>query len=669
MIPDSDQVKSTVAGNEFISVGDLKEGFNQCDNEPETAEKMAVLVASGSYLPKGHMFGPTNGPEDFQELVFIVFSRRLYKEWFLFLDDLSVATGRPAPHPPGPSGAHDIVTRLTEKTRSERAAAGLGRSASSDPSPYAHWRGVGSIFRFILVCWLVLFCALCPIVHDYDLESLDVSREVGGTGENCEKLVSWHVVSDVRRSLASDLEVNGENRGSGFSQSGPPLATRRRKCGADRGLAWSAAEFQMHHLDELSRCELCCVVRELRCSGFGVPASPGGKGLGFLFFEGHNAAILLLGISGKNGPSGHSERSVPGVNIGIFWCSSLSYTLDFCIDIRTSVFAEMVRRMTPDGYTVCDIWVKGNPCIYGANCKYVHRLGVAGAAEVPRTGWRPVDVGEGVPGYWDCDRGDIPKVCGVWYCHKQDPTKPQCAYYKCSRGCKNFTLWGDVLAGGVVDRMDGYPTALGAWMNSHQTLVRDLGDRLVTSVPEPGRFVDGVQPLLCMLHVSGCRYGGANFNGQGKRNEYPGYNSGRHPVRRDVFLYVGDGGEFDLGDPAKGDRKGIQTVTDPVFNVEYRDADGTIRREPFQYSRVHTGMNGGIMWEFAYNAFYAMRLAGQNFPNRNFFPYIPADFCDYFPPGAVLAQLLRAAVHLAYQMVHRARHRGLAPNRATGNSA
>ena len=46
IIPDSDQVKATVAGNKYISVGDLKEGFNQCDNEPETARKMAVLVIS-----------------------------------------------------------------------------------------------------------------------------------------------------------------------------------------------------------------------------------------------------------------------------------------------------------------------------------------------------------------------------------------------------------------------------------------------------------------------------------------------------------------------------------------------------------------------------------------------------------------------------------------------
>ena len=108
---------------------------------------MAVLVASGTYLPKGLTFGPTNGPEDFQELVFIVFSRRLYKEWFLFLDDLSVATGRPAQHPPGPSGAHDVVTRTVEVTEKMSAAKGLGVAASSDPSPYAHWLGASSKLR------------------------------------------------------------------------------------------------------------------------------------------------------------------------------------------------------------------------------------------------------------------------------------------------------------------------------------------------------------------------------------------------------------------------------------------------------------------------------------------------------------------------------------------
>ena len=105
LIPNSDYIKSTVAGNEYVSVGDLKEGFNQVDNEPETRKKMAVLSAGGCWLPRGLTFGPTNGPEDFQELVFTVFQRRLYKDWFLFVDDLSVATGRKKCHGDGPSGA------------------------------------------------------------------------------------------------------------------------------------------------------------------------------------------------------------------------------------------------------------------------------------------------------------------------------------------------------------------------------------------------------------------------------------------------------------------------------------------------------------------------------------------------------------------------------------
>ena len=72
LIPNSDQIKSNVAGSTFISVGDLKEGFNQADNEEGSSKKMAVLTASGTWLPRGLTFGPTNGPEDFQELVFKV---------------------------------------------------------------------------------------------------------------------------------------------------------------------------------------------------------------------------------------------------------------------------------------------------------------------------------------------------------------------------------------------------------------------------------------------------------------------------------------------------------------------------------------------------------------------------------------------------------------------
>ena len=90
IIPNSDQIKSNVAGSIWLSVGDAKEGFNQVENEAGSDVKMAVLTVSGTWIPRGLTFGPTNGPEDFQELVFIIFARRLYREWFLFIDDLSI---------------------------------------------------------------------------------------------------------------------------------------------------------------------------------------------------------------------------------------------------------------------------------------------------------------------------------------------------------------------------------------------------------------------------------------------------------------------------------------------------------------------------------------------------------------------------------------------------
>ena len=75
-----------------MSVGDLKGGFNQIANTANATLKLAVISPSGTWLPQGLTFGPTNGPEDFQEAVYIIFSRQLLKTWFLFDDDLAVAT-------------------------------------------------------------------------------------------------------------------------------------------------------------------------------------------------------------------------------------------------------------------------------------------------------------------------------------------------------------------------------------------------------------------------------------------------------------------------------------------------------------------------------------------------------------------------------------------------
>ena len=176
MIPNSDEIKGTVAGSSELTVGDLKEGFNQAEIEESSKEKMAVLAASGSYLPQGLTFGPTNGPEDFQELVFIIFGKRLYKDWFLFLDDLTVATGRPSARGDTPSGAHDVCTCVFQRPRSsgELASDGLTRAAGPGafPSPIAHWP------RHRLCLWLVVLCAsirLCfgLLYFDQDIEKLN----------------------------------------------------------------------------------------------------------------------------------------------------------------------------------------------------------------------------------------------------------------------------------------------------------------------------------------------------------------------------------------------------------------------------------------------------------------------------------------------------------------
>ena len=44
--------------------------------------------------PRSLGFGPTNGPEDFSRFGFRTFRRKLFKTWFLFIDDVLVATGR-----------------------------------------------------------------------------------------------------------------------------------------------------------------------------------------------------------------------------------------------------------------------------------------------------------------------------------------------------------------------------------------------------------------------------------------------------------------------------------------------------------------------------------------------------------------------------------------------
>ena len=77
-------------------------------------------------------------------MVFIVFARWLYKRWFLFLDDLTVATFRPEAVNPGPSNAEDVVGAVSHSgipPRNIRSFSTMGLRATSLASSVAGVEG------------------------------------------------------------------------------------------------------------------------------------------------------------------------------------------------------------------------------------------------------------------------------------------------------------------------------------------------------------------------------------------------------------------------------------------------------------------------------------------------------------------------------------------------
>ena len=79
---------------------DAVSGFNQIRNTKRAREVLAIVARSGKYLSVGLTFGPINGPDDFNFVVDRAYApgrgRRLKytKEWIVYVDDLTVRTGR-----------------------------------------------------------------------------------------------------------------------------------------------------------------------------------------------------------------------------------------------------------------------------------------------------------------------------------------------------------------------------------------------------------------------------------------------------------------------------------------------------------------------------------------------------------------------------------------------
>jgi hypothetical protein len=118
--------------------GRRSRGFNQIKNTPFAAEVLAIVSTSGKHLPTSLVFGPRNGPEDFSKFGYRTFRRKLFKTWFLFVDDVCVATGKALNNEAVPGT--ELQRWLSQQPTAEerKSLEGLGKEFPADPSPFAH---------------------------------------------------------------------------------------------------------------------------------------------------------------------------------------------------------------------------------------------------------------------------------------------------------------------------------------------------------------------------------------------------------------------------------------------------------------------------------------------------------------------------------------------------
>ena len=100
---------------------------------------LAIVSMSGKHLPRSLVFGPRNGPEDFSKFGYRTFRRKLFRTWFLFVDDVCIATGKGANNEATPGTEFERLRGSLPTDEEKKALIGLGRAYSSDPSPYSHW--------------------------------------------------------------------------------------------------------------------------------------------------------------------------------------------------------------------------------------------------------------------------------------------------------------------------------------------------------------------------------------------------------------------------------------------------------------------------------------------------------------------------------------------------
>ena len=89
-LPRIDTCLDALGGAKFFSTLDLRQGYWQVENDPETADKTSFVTRKGSFRFKVLPFGLSNAPAIFQRLMNLVMRGLTWEACLVFLDDIVV---------------------------------------------------------------------------------------------------------------------------------------------------------------------------------------------------------------------------------------------------------------------------------------------------------------------------------------------------------------------------------------------------------------------------------------------------------------------------------------------------------------------------------------------------------------------------------------------------
>ena len=98
-LPRIDTCFDALGGVKYFSTLDLRQGYWQVENDPETADKTTFITRRGAFKFKVLPFGLSNAPAVFQRLMNMVMQGLTWEACLVFLDDIIVISSTFEQHP------------------------------------------------------------------------------------------------------------------------------------------------------------------------------------------------------------------------------------------------------------------------------------------------------------------------------------------------------------------------------------------------------------------------------------------------------------------------------------------------------------------------------------------------------------------------------------------